>query len=607
MIHAHTRLIAAAIACLVLGPGAIALADEATAAVPDQPSALAPDLPAAVTPPAAPVAPKPLSRQLANVRKPPPEPSIFSYTEAKGNALKIGFAVMLLGLLVWGWQLEDSGQSRKWRRARRVAIGFLGVMGVYGWFNYGKFHNGNFVHVWEHYHYYIGAKYFPELRYARLYECSATAEVELGRRARVASRSIRDLAQTNLIGPTDDVLANPERCKEHFSEARWQDFKQDISFFIGRLGNRWPDSQKDHGYNGTPWWNITGSILANLIGPASERSMFLLALLDPALILLMFAGIWWAFGLEIFAVAATFFAVNFPSRYYWNGGAFLRYDYLAWTVLGICLLKKKRHGLGGALLATGAAFRLFPVFFAVGPALQAGWRFFKERVLSAEHRKILVGAVVATALLVPASMVVAKGGLELYSEFAQNTEKHAQTPLTNHMGLRTVISWRPWDSAKHLKDNSLNDPFQTWKEHRIDNYERLRWLFIALNLVFLWGVWRTTRDEPAWVAAALCGVVMIPAATELTCYYYAFMIPGAFLMEKRREAGLWLILLAIGTHAITRMPIWDDDKYMWMGLASLAYGWMLIWALLQPKAAEARSPALAPALETAGASGRRRR
>ncbi len=547
--------------------------------------------------------PRPLTRQLANVRKPPPEPSIWDYTEAKANALKIVFAVALLALLTWGWALDEKGRGNRWRKQRRLAIGLLGILGVFGWFNFGKFHGSNFVHVWEHYHYYVGAKYFPELRYARLYECSAIAEVDLGRRAQVEARTMRDIAHTNLIGSTADILAHPERCKDHFSEARWESFKKDISFFIGRLGNRWGGSQKDHGYNGTPWWNVGGSLLANLVGPASERSMFLLALLDPLLIGLMFAGIWWAFGLEIFAVSATFFALNFPSRYYWNGGGFLRYDYLAWAVLGICMLKKKRPILGGALLATSASFRLFPVFFAIGPAIHGGWRYFKDRVFPREHRRILVGALLATAILMPASLVVARGGLEVFSEFAANTEKHADTPLTNHMGLRTVLAWRPWDNAKSLKDTSMEDPFQTWKEQRLQNYHDLRWLFLGLNLVFLWAVWRTSRDEPVWVAAAMGGVLMIPAATELTCYYYAFMIPGAFLMEKRKEAGLWLILLAIGTHAITRMPIWDDDKYVWMGLATIAYGMLLVWALLQPEpkteeaqVASPKQPALQPAV-----------
>jgi len=516
------------------------------------------------------------------VRRPPPKPPFFVLDEKTGDFLRVFFAVAVIALLIWGWQLEEKGQGRKFRTPRRVTLAFLGLMGVYGWFNYGKFHAGTFVHVWEHYHYYVGAKYFPELRYARLYECSAIAETELGRTALVQKRMIRDIAETNLIGPTTDVLANPQRCKQHFSPERWEQFKADIAFFTKRLGSRWAESQKDHGYNGTPWWNISGQLLANAIGPASERTMFLLALLDPILICTAFAFIWWAFGLEIFAVAATFFAVNFPSRYYWNGGAFLRYDYLAWAIVGICLLKKKKPALGGAFLAATGALRLFPVFFAVGPAIQGIWHLIKKKAMPQEHKRILMGALVASALLVPASLVVAKGGLDVFSDFAHNTVKHSDTPLTNHMGLRTIVSWRPWDNAKALKNPRLDDPFQTWKEQRLENYGELKLLFIALNLAFLWAVWRSSRDEPAWVAAALSGTVLITTAAELTCYYYAFLIPGAFLMEKKKEIGLWLILLGIGTIAVTRLGIWDDDKYVLMSVASVAWCVGTLWALLQP-------------------------
>ena len=533
------------------------------------------------------------------IRRPPPAPSIFQIDDETGNFLRIFFAVAVIGLLVWSWQLEEKGQGRKFRVPRRATLAFLGLMGVFGWFNYGRFHGGTFVHVWEHYHYYVGAKYFPELRYARLYECSAIAETEMGRTAQVRQRMIRDLAETNLIGPTDDVLANPQRCKQHFTPERWEQFKTDIRFFIGRLGSRWAESQKDHGYNGTPWWNISGQLLANAVGPASERSMFLLALIDPALICLAFAAIWWAFGLEIFAVAATFFAVNFPSRYYWNGGAFLRYDYLAYAIVGVCLLKKKKPAAGGAFLAATAAIRLFPLFFAVGPAVQGIWHLVKKKAMPAEHKRILVGALVASALLVPAALVVAKGGTDVFVDFSHNTLKHSETPLTNHMGLRTVLSWRPWDNAKALKNPRLDDPFQVWKEQRLANYHQLKLLFVALNLAFLWAIWRTAKDEPAWFAAALSGTVLITTATELTCYYYAFMIPGAFLMEKRKEIGLWLILLGIGTVAITRLGIWDDDKYVWMSVASIAWCVSTLYMLLVPEAKP--GAAAAPALATAPA------
>lgn len=547
------------------------------------------------------------SGQSANgpVRKTPAAPSFFDYTEGKGNFLRMTFAIATILLLLWSWHLDEKGRGKKWKRGRRLGLAFLGLMGVFGWFNYGKFHNGNFVHVWEHYHYYVGAKYFPELRFARLYECSAIAEVEMGRKALVEKRMIRDLADTNLIGTTQDVLANPERCKQHFTEARWNTFKEDIRFFTGRLGSRWADSQKDHGYNATPWWNISGSLLANAVGPASNQTMFLFALLDPVLVVLTFGFVWWAFGLEIFAVAATFFAVNFPSRFYWNGGAFLRYDYLAFAIIGICLLKKRKSATGGAFIATSAALRIFPVMFAVGPALQAGWHLFKTRRLPTEHKRMLIGAVVASALLVPASIVVSGGGGEVFSEFTHNTQKHSDTPLTNHMGLRTIVSWRPGDNAKSLKDNSLEDPFRTWKEQRLANFNQVKWLFVAMNLAFLWAIWRVSRDEPAWFAAVLSGTILCATSAELTCYYYAFMIPGAFLMEKRKEIGLWLILVGIATHAVTRLGIWNDDQYILMSVASIGWGVAALWWLLKPQlqASQEKAGTLEPATVPSGKRG----
>src|SRR5690606_18159859 len=61
--------------------------------------------------------------QLQNVQKTPPKPGIFHYTEAKANALKLAGAVALAALLVWGWNLEEKGEGKKYRRQRRLAIG----------------------------------------------------------------------------------------------------------------------------------------------------------------------------------------------------------------------------------------------------------------------------------------------------------------------------------------------------------------------------------------------------------------------------------------------------------------------------------------------------
>jgi hypothetical protein len=92
------------------------------------------------------------------------------------------------------------------------------------------------------------------------------------------------------------------------------------------------------------------------------------------------------------------------------------------------------------------------------------------------------------------------------------------------------------------------------------------------------------------------GTVLVTTATELTCYYYAYLLAGAFLMEKRKEIGLWLIVLGIGTHAVERLHIWDDDKYVLMSLLSLAWCGGTLYALLKPELAGATAavPEAAP-------------
>ena len=74
----------------------------------------------------------------------------------------------------------------------------------------------------------------------------------------------------------------------------------------------------------------------------------------------------WAFGWRTTCVALAVFATNFPSRFYWTGGAFLRWDWLFYFVGGVCLVKKERNVLGGFFLGYSTLLRIFPVFVSAG-------------------------------------------------------------------------------------------------------------------------------------------------------------------------------------------------------------------------------------------------
>jgi hypothetical protein len=101
---------------------------------------------------------------------------------------------------------------------RPVLLSGLGVIALACWWELGHFHFPTYLQVHEHYHYYLGAKYFPELEYTRLYQCTAVADVEAGLRRQVVALWIRDLS-TNRLAPGAAIISNPAACTSHFTPA----------------------------------------------------------------------------------------------------------------------------------------------------------------------------------------------------------------------------------------------------------------------------------------------------------------------------------------------------------------------------------------------------
>ena len=75
------------------------------------------------------------------------------------------------------------------------------------------------------------------------------------------------------------------------------------------------------------------------------------------------------FGNRIGCLAVIIFGLGYPWRFDWVGGAFLRQDWLAAVGVAVCLLKRKRFGLAGGLIAYATMVRVFPGGFLVGPAV----------------------------------------------------------------------------------------------------------------------------------------------------------------------------------------------------------------------------------------------
>jgi len=500
------------------------------------------------------------------------------------NAVKAGLATGGAALLVWGAWLRRRGRPRAFRRQRDALLLALGLASGLAWWNFGQFHFPKYVHPADIFHYYMGAKYFPELGYTGLYECVAIADLDVSRAFAARSPRIRNLG-TNLLEPVGPVLDDPARCIQRFTPERWSAFRRDAHAFRSRLPPAvWRKLRTDHGYNGTPVWGILGSTLANT-GPATPGRLLALALLDPVLLLVMWGCVAWAFGWRVLCVALLFWGTNHTAQFPWTGGSYLRQDWLAAAVAGICCLRRDRPTTGGFLIATSALLRLFPALLLGGLALQAAARMGRSRrwTLSPAHRRVALGALLAPAILLPLSALVA-GGLGAWPAFVANSRLHLDTPLVNHVGLRTALSHDPAFRAELSFVGAADDPYADWKAARRATFERRRAVFAAIVLAFAVLLALAVERHEDWVAAVL-GIGLLPVAGEVTGYYYGILLGYAFLWPLR--PGIGVALCAVS--ALSFLPIeiwhWTDTSLVATSLVATAFVLYATIAILRTPAA----------------------
>lgn len=479
---------------------------------------------------------------------------------------------------------------------------------------FGTFHGGRAIHYWDSFHYYIGAKYFPENGYDLIYQCAAISDVEDGRREEFKDRKMRNLRHGNLLRPVFDTDGEGEEivrhitpeaeqeCRSNFTPERWAEFQQDLRLFRGHMGkSRWGKMFMDHGFNATPVWLLLGNPIANIGGdhllvesdlvnsPANlkgktskehkairkkfkeqkqglEERLGWIVLIDGLLYFLIFALIWWAFGIEVCGVAMLIWSCGYPWHYDWTGGSFGRVPWLFMCTLGVCALKRGLPFLGGAAITWSMLLRLFPGAFIAGIAakiIYGAFAFFRgkqQSFMTRTHFKITAGCTVALVGLVLCSLAVV-GDIKAYGEFWDNTMKHKQTKLTNHMGLPTIISWDPAHVGRKTKKSNLDDPWEEWKRHRSENLSNRKPLHLFILAGLFGMLMYIGRRRSDWEVTALSGL-MVVSAVELTCYYFTFVILMAPFAFRRGWYAVVLGLTPILSQVIYLLPTWNDERYV---------------------------------------------
>ena len=183
--------------------------------------------------------------------------------------------------------------------------------------------------------------------------------------------------------------------------------------------------------------------------------------------------------------------------------------------------------------------------------------------------------------------LVTSNGVDGYRAFIFNTSKHKETPLTNHMGLRTVVTYSPSEAGRSLQnDRATRIPGASGSSAKVATFKRRSPALPAVRApASSCCCSRALRNAEPWMACAM-GSMMIAVGVELTCYYYSFLF-GVTLPLQQAEGGRGHLAGRDRPHRLHRLGAdevparargrwpnlrisqWLDEQYMWMSVATL--------------------------------------
>jgi hypothetical protein len=422
-------------------------------------------------------------------------------------------------------------------RLRGLALALL-VAAALSYPNFGLLHpqRGNppapaHIHYWDTFHYFMGAKYLPELGYTRLYEATLVAGRELG-----AFDYVTHLRDLGTYGLREAGTVDRAAVRARFSPERWEAFKGDLLFFGPRI-NEWRGLLQDHGYNDPPpraW--LLHAVVRSL--PATPRTVTFVTSMDYVLMLAAFAAAWWGFGVLPAMLAFAFLWLSPLARFDFIGGALLRWDWLAALVMGAAALARGWGATAGALLGYTILARIFPALLLL-PLLA---RWLRGRLGGA--REGAAGACLAAALVtvvLAGALLGAFGEASLVSEYRTKLRLHGEGAFVNSVGLGAMLAayTAPWsqdaDGRPYVAHAAL---IAARPAPWLLGLAAVIYAALALPLAL--------RARP--VESLLYAVPLLFIALSPTGYYYAFLILLVLLPWRgTRAAPLALVEMGLLT------------------------------------------------------------
>lgn len=391
-----------------------------------------------------------------------------------------------------------------------------------------------YIRTYNIYHYYLGAKYFDELRYTHLYSCSLAAD-SVPPEVWAQDIPVRNLATYEIL-PREEIEGCPV---EAFSEARWREFRQDLHYLTKKQDTVfWLDAVIDKGFNQTPFWTFVARACTNLIplnGGLGGRILFHFDILLVAFSLALVAKATDARSALLLGIGI----VTYFGTYHRLLGNFLQYTWLALLLGAISLWKLKRDALSAFCFSLAGMLHGFPFLLLSGFAARTAQRWLaRRRHDGAElRREAAYLAFVAGTAVFLAALCTPFLGIKAWLQFFRNITLHSRELVAEpfNIGLKNLI-------ATSGSENLFSHPY-SYSENRAGTRAAMRYfeehhgLYVLLAAagvaLFLFSV-RRVKGADTFALSLLFLYIFF----TLSPYYYLSLVL-VFLLPARESFAAW--------------------------------------------------------------------
>jgi hypothetical protein len=425
-------------------------------------------------------------------------------------------------ILALGYHLFHAGQSRIRKQVYNVALVLCAVAAFYLYLELGpQFRNvrpESIMNPHDFFHYYVSAKYYRELGYYDLYECSLIADWET-RKAIEPTWWVRDL-RTYRYRTAEDIARDPRRCRELFSDERWREFRGDVEKLSSLMApTRWNEVLKDKGYNATPIWNKLAEFVTNLLPLHSTAALYALLSFDYVYTVVAIVVVAATFGWHNGLLVLVFWSLNFMGAPGFVKGSLSRLDWLACLVIALCLIRRGRYASAGVAAAVAGGLRVFPALFFVGLFFKFLWTAARTRSWPRPYLRFGVAKVLTIGLLVGLTSLTGAGRRD-WKDFVAKITIHDEQIAGYRVGFKYAMI-----------DPDAKGPGQSPRE-QLESRQALRWLGVILALAAVFVAAPRLEDHATLGLSFLCVFFL----TAPTFYYYQMLVVPfmMFLLDPQR-------------------------------------------------------------------------